>query len=162
MSPEEKIYFPRRGTSTNTSPSHACSFSRGPTGMQRAPLLPHPQQHHHQEQQQQLSYNHQYHPMYNSSSSMGPRPSGGGSSPWEVLNSYPDMENNEIVRRAKKMVWQANDMYDFVRGRSWRVRTTQGRRRRRSFSAGVGPSKWIPFGGGREQNQLISGCDKGE
>ena len=44
----------------------------------------------------------------------------------EVLNSYPDVENNEIVRRAKKMVWQANDMYDFVRGRSWRVRTTQG------------------------------------
>ena len=67
--------------------------------------------------------------MYNSS--IGPRHSS-SNSPWEVLNSYRDMENNEIVRRAKKMVWQANDMYDFVRGRSWRVRTTQGGR---SFSS---------------------------
>ena len=50
-------------------------------------------------------------------------------SPWDELNSYQDVENNEIVRRAKKMVWQAQDMYDFVRGRSWRVRTTQGRER---------------------------------
>ena len=53
----------------------------------------------------------------------------GPCSPWEELNSYRDVENNEIVRRAKKMVWQAQDMYDFVRGRSWRVRTTQGRER---------------------------------
>ena len=55
-------------------------------------------------------------------------------SPWEELSSYRDVENNEIVRRAKKMVWQADDMYDFVRGRSWRVRTTQGRRTERGFS----------------------------
>ena len=61
----------------------------------------------------------------------------GPSSPWEELNSYRDVENNEIVRRAKKMVWQAQDMYDFVRGRSWRVRTTQGGREASPLSDSV-------------------------
>ncbi len=36
-----------------------------------------------------------------------------------------DVENNEIVKRAKKMVGQANDMYAFIRGRNQKVRTTQ-------------------------------------
>ena len=134
---EETKYFPR-DTSPNTSLRHASFSSRGPTGTQRAPLLhpplqPQQQQQQHQllQQQQQLLYNQQYQPRHSSNGS-----------PWEVLNSYRDMENNEIVRRAKKMVWQANDMYDFVRGRSWRVRTTQGRRG--SFSACRGVCPW-PF-----------------
>ena len=77
-------------------------------------------------------YNQEYHSPSSYMNHHGHRPR---YSPEEILNSYRDVENNEIVKRAKKMVWQANDMYDFLRGRSWRVRTTQaGRRRRRSSS----------------------------
>lgn len=44
--------------------------------------------------------------------------------PDEILNSYPDMENNEIVRRAKKMAQFADDMFAFTRGQG-KVKTTQ-------------------------------------
>lgn len=44
--------------------------------------------------------------------------------PEDVLESYNDVDNNEIVKRAKKMAVQANDMLDFTRGRGT-VRTTQ-------------------------------------
>ena len=46
-------------------------------------------------------------------------------SPEEVLNSFRDVENNEIINRAKKMVGQAGDMLDFTRNCSDKVRTTQ-------------------------------------
>ena len=47
-----------------------------------------------------------------------------GCRPEDVLNSFKDVENNEIVRRSKKMAGQANDMLDFTHGRG-RVKTTQ-------------------------------------
>ena len=45
--------------------------------------------------------------------------------PEDVLDSFKDVENNEIVNRAKKMTGHANDMVDFTRGRSSKVKTTQ-------------------------------------
>ena len=44
--------------------------------------------------------------------------------PEDILNSYPDVENNDMVKRAKKMTQQANDMFAFTRGQG-RVKTTQ-------------------------------------
>jgi len=44
--------------------------------------------------------------------------------PEDLLNAYKDMENNDIIKRAKKMAGQANDMYDFLH-RQGRVKTTQ-------------------------------------
>ena len=44
--------------------------------------------------------------------------------PQDVLNSYPDAENNDIVQRAKRMAQQADDMFAFTRGQG-RVKTTQ-------------------------------------
>ncbi len=46
-------------------------------------------------------------------------------SPEEVLASFKDVENNEIINRAKKMVVQASDMMAFTRGCSDKVKTTQ-------------------------------------
>ncbi len=46
-------------------------------------------------------------------------------SPEELLNSFKDVDNNEIINRAKKMVGQAKDMLDFTRSCSDKVRTTQ-------------------------------------
>ncbi len=46
-------------------------------------------------------------------------------SPEELLNSFKDVDNNEIINRAKKMVGQARDMLDFTRSCSDKVRTTQ-------------------------------------
>ena len=48
----------------------------------------------------------------------------GHSRPLDILNSYPDTENNEMVRRAKKMAQQADDMFAFTRGHG-KVKTTQ-------------------------------------
>ena len=44
--------------------------------------------------------------------------------PEDILNSYPDTENNDMVKRAKKMAQQANDMFAFTRGQG-KVKTTQ-------------------------------------
>ena len=44
--------------------------------------------------------------------------------PEDILNSYENVEKNEIVTRAKKMAIQADDMFDFTRGQG-RVKTTQ-------------------------------------
>lgn len=44
--------------------------------------------------------------------------------PEDILNSYPDTENNDMVKRAKKMAVQADDMFAFTRGQG-RVKTTQ-------------------------------------
>ena len=44
--------------------------------------------------------------------------------PEDILNSYPGMEKNEIVVRAKKMAQQADDMFAFTRGQG-KVKTTQ-------------------------------------
>ena len=44
--------------------------------------------------------------------------------PEDILNSYENVEKNEIVIRAKKMAIQADDMFDFTRGQG-RVKTTQ-------------------------------------
>ena len=44
--------------------------------------------------------------------------------PEDMLDAYNDVDNNEIVKRAKKMATQANDMFEFTRGRG-KVRTTQ-------------------------------------
>ena len=46
------------------------------------------------------------------------------SRPLDILNSYPDTENNEMVKRAKKMAQQADDMFAFTRGQG-KVKTTQ-------------------------------------
>ena len=48
----------------------------------------------------------------------------GHSRPLDILNSYPDTENNEMVKRAKKMAQQADDMFAFTRGHG-KVKTTQ-------------------------------------
>ncbi|XP_059095534.1 alpha-catulin-like isoform X1 [Tigriopus californicus] len=44
--------------------------------------------------------------------------------PQDLLNTYKDVENNEIVKRAKKMASQSDEMYDFTIGFG-RVKTTQ-------------------------------------
>ena len=44
--------------------------------------------------------------------------------PQDVLNSYPDVANNDIIQRAKRMAQQADDMFAFTRGQG-RVKTTQ-------------------------------------
>ena len=44
--------------------------------------------------------------------------------PEEILNSYTDVENNEIIKRAKKMAAQSEDMMSFTRGFG-KVKTTQ-------------------------------------
>ena len=46
-------------------------------------------------------------------------------SPEDLLNSFRNVENNEIINRAKKMVRQAGDMFDFTSNSSDKVRTTQ-------------------------------------
>ena len=45
-------------------------------------------------------------------------------SPEEALDSYKDVENNEIVKRAKKMASHALEIFNFTRGYG-KVRTTQ-------------------------------------
>lgn len=54
---------------------------------------------------------------YNSSKSMRHCPE-------DVLQSYKNVENNEMVKRAKKMAQQADDMFDFTRGQG-KVKSTQ-------------------------------------
>ncbi len=49
---------------------------------------------------------------------------GGGNRPVDILNSYKDVDNNEIIKRAKKMAVQAEDMFHFTRGQG-KVKTTQ-------------------------------------
>ena len=44
--------------------------------------------------------------------------------PEEILNTYTDVENNEIIKRAKKMAGQSDDMLNFTRGYG-KVKTTQ-------------------------------------
>lgn len=44
--------------------------------------------------------------------------------PEDIFDSYKNVENNEMIKRAKKMALQANDMYDFTRGYG-KVKTTQ-------------------------------------
>ena len=44
--------------------------------------------------------------------------------PEEILNSYSDVENNEIIKLAKKMAAQSDDMMNFTRGFG-KVKTTQ-------------------------------------
>ena len=44
--------------------------------------------------------------------------------PEDLLNEFKDVDNNDIIKRAKKMALQANDMYDFIRGQG-KVKTTQ-------------------------------------
>jgi hypothetical protein len=44
--------------------------------------------------------------------------------PEDLLNAFKDVDNNDIIKRAKKMAVQANDMYDFTRGQG-KVKTTQ-------------------------------------
>ena len=44
--------------------------------------------------------------------------------PEDLLNEFKDVDNNDIIKRAKKMAMQANDMYDFLRGQG-KVKTTQ-------------------------------------
>ena len=73
------------------------------------------QQQHQQQQQQFLSVPH--HANSSMSSCLSRRPE-------DLLNQYKDVENNEIIKRAKKMAIQANDMYDFTRGQG-KVKTTQ-------------------------------------
>ena len=45
--------------------------------------------------------------------------------PEEMLDSYTEVENNEIIKRAKKMVVQSEDMLNFTRGYNGKVKTTQ-------------------------------------
>jgi hypothetical protein len=44
--------------------------------------------------------------------------------PEDILNSYKDVEKNEMVKKGKKMAIQADDMFDFTRGQG-KVKTTQ-------------------------------------
>lgn len=44
--------------------------------------------------------------------------------PDEILDTYTDVENNEIIKRAKKMAVQSDDMMNFTRGYG-KVKTTQ-------------------------------------
>ena len=44
--------------------------------------------------------------------------------PEEILDTYTDVENNEIIKRAKKMAVQSEDMTNFTRGYG-KVKTTQ-------------------------------------
>ncbi len=68
-------------------------------------------------------------PVLDSSGRPVAAPGSGGNlefvSPEEALASYKDVDNNEIVTRARKMLEQASDMVDFTRGCSEKVRTTQ-------------------------------------
>jgi hypothetical protein len=87
------------------------------------PMYNHPA-HQQQLQQQQQQQQHQLqYPYYQQSPPHSLHSS--RCSPEEMLNSYKDVENNAIVQRAKKMVGQANDMYDFIRGYNAKVKNTQ-------------------------------------